>query len=359
MEKNTKFSHQSEIWFSELTTEYVYRTLALTAVFNTVIAGFVYMIKLFQGTFVTCFIMSQSIGFNICLFVVGSFWLFKPKALILKLSLMLGTILLGTMIGIVIGTILAGMEITNKIYDLPSLIRSLLLGLIFGLIIFYFFLSRHQIRYVGSKAREEHLKRITSEKEVAETKLRLLQAQIEPHFLFNTLSNVLSLLDTDIEKGKKMLVDLTQYLRITLDKSRSETTTLEQELDTVQVYMNIHKVRMGDRLKFSIDVADDLKKTPLPPMMIQPLVENAIKHGLESKVNGGQIDISISRENGTLRIIVADTGEGILENTSNGVGLANIRQRLKSLYGEKGRLILKQNSPSGVIAVLEVAHENI
>jgi len=220
-------------------------------------------------------------------------------------------------------------------------------------------LSRHQIRYVGSKAREEHLKRITSEKEVAETKLRLLQAQIEPHFLFNTLSNVLSLLDTDIEKGKKMLVDLTQYLRITLDKSRSETTTLEQELDTVQVYMNIHKVRMGDRLKFSIDVADDLKKTPLPPMMIQPLVENAIKHGLESKVNGGQIDISISRENGTLRIIVADTGEGILENTSNGVGLANIRQRLKSLYGEKGRLILKQNSPSGVIAVLEVAHENI
>ena len=359
MEKNTEFSHQSEVWFSGLTTEYVYRTLALTAVFNTIIAGFVFVIKLFHGNFVHCFIMSQSIGFTICFFVVGSFWLFKPKALTLKLLLMFGTILTGTLVGIFIGLNLGGMKITDKIYDLPSLIRSLSLGLIFGLIVSYFFLSRHQIRYVGSKAREEHLKRITSEKEVAETKLRLLQAQIEPHFLFNTLSNVLSLLDTDVKKGQEMLVDLTQYLRMTLDKSRSETTTLEQELDTVRAYMNIHKVRMGDRLKFSIDATDDLKKTPLPPMLIQPLVENAIKHGLEPKVAGGQIDIFISRENGILRIIVADTGEGILENTGNGVGLTNIRQRLKSLYGEKGRLILKQNSPCGVIAVLEVAHENI
>lgn len=359
MEKNTEFSHQSEVWFSELTTKYVYRTLALTAVFNTMIAGFIYTIKMFQGSFVACFIMSQSIGFTICLFVVGSFWLFKPKALILKLLLMSGTILAGTLVGIGIGVNFAGLRITDKIYDLPSLIKSLSLGLVFGLFGSYFFLSRHQIRYVGSKAREEHLKRITSEKEVAETKLRLLQAQIEPHFLFNTLSNVLSLLDTDVKKGQEMLVDLTRYLRITLDKSRSETTTLEQELDTVQAYINIHKVRMGDRLKFSINLADDLKKTPLPPMLIQPLVENAIKHGLEPKVAGGQIDISISRENGILRIIVADTGEGILENTGHGVGLTNIRQRLKSLYGEKGQLILKQNSPCGVIAVLEVVHKNI
>ena len=215
------------------------------------------------------------------------------------------------------------------------------------------------ISYAGSKAREEHLKRITSERETAETKLRLLQAQIEPHFLFNTLSNVLSLLDTDVKKGQAMLLNLTQYLRLTLDKSRSKITTLEQELDTVSAYMNIHKVRMGDRLEFSIDVPDDLKKTPLPPMLIQPLVENAIKHGLEPKVAGGRIDVSINRENGILRIVIADTGEGISENDGDGVGLTNIRQRLISLYGKKATLILKQNTPNGVIAILEVVDENL
>jgi len=170
---------------------------------------------------------------------------------------------------------------------------------------------------------------------------------------------VISLLDTDVHKGKKMLVDLTRYLRITLDKSRSKTTTLEQELDTVRAFMNIQKVRMGDRLQFSIEVADNLKKAPLPPMLIQPLVENAIKHGLEPNVAGGRIEISVTRDNGILRIMVADTGAGLLENPGKGVGLTNVRQRLKSLYGEKGQLSLKQNHPTGVIAVLEIVHENV
>ena len=359
MEPKTKFSQQSKVWITELTLTSVYRYIVLTAVFNTVIAGFLYTVEYFRGSFAICFVMSQSIGFSICFFVIGLFWLLKPRAVLTKLLLLVGTILLGTAIGLVIGVHLAGIKQADKIYNLPSLIRNMSIGLIFGFIVFYFFLSRHQIRYAGSKAREEHLKRLTSEKEMAETKLRLLQAQIEPHFLFNTLSNVLSLLDTDVKKGRAMLLNLTRYLRLTLDKTRSKITTLEQELETVSAYMNIYKVRMGDRLEFSIDVSDDLKQMTLPPMLIQPLVENAIKHGLEPKVAGGRIHISIGRENGILRIVIADTGEGISENAGDGVGLTNIRQRLTSLYGEKARLILKQNAPSGVIAILEVADENI
>ena len=359
MEPKTKFSQQSKVWITELTLTSVYRYIVLTAVFNTVIAGFLFTVEYFRGSFAVCFTMSQSIGFSICFFVIGSSWLLKPRAMWTKLLLLVGTILLGTAIGLVIGAHLAGIKQLDKIYSLPSLIRTMSIGLIFGGIIFYFFLSRHQINYAGSKAREEHLKRITSEKEMAETKLRLLQAQIEPHFLFNTLSNVLSLLDTDVKKGRAMLLNLTRYLRLTLDKTRSKTTTLEQELDTVCAYMNIHKVRMGDRLEFSIDMPEDLKKRSLPPMLIQPLVENAIKHGLEPKVAGGRIHISIGRENGILRVVVADTGEGIPENAGDGVGMTNIRQRLTSLYGEKAKLILKQNSPCGVMAILEVVDENL
>ena len=359
MEPKTKFSHQSKEWIAELTLASVYRYIALTAVFNTIIAGFIFVVKNFQDSFAICFIISQSIGFNICFLVVISFWLLKPRAPLFKWLLLVGTILSGTVIGLIIGVHLAGIKATDKIYDLPSLVRIMSIGLVFGFIVFYFYLSRHQINYAGSKARKEHLKRITSEKETAETKLRLLQAQIEPHFLFNTLSNVLSLLDTDVKKGQTMLLNLTQYLRLTLDKSRSEITTLEQELDTVCAYMNIHKVRMGDRLEFSIDMSDDLKKTPLPPMLIQPLVENAIKHGLEPKVGGGRINISIDRKNGILHIVIADTGEGISEIAGDGVGLINIRKRLKSLYGEKANLILKQNAPCGVIAILEVVDENL
>jgi sensor histidine kinase YesM len=359
MEPKTKFSHQSEVWVAELTLASVYRYIVLTAVFNMVIAGFLFTVEYFRGSFAVCFIMSQSIGFSICFLVVVSFWLLKPREPLFKWLLVVGTILAGTVIGLILGVHLAGIKTADKIYDLPSLVRIMSIGLIFGFIVFYFYLSRHQINYAGSKAREEHLKRITSEKETAETELRLLQAQIEPHFLFNTLSNVLSLLDTDVKKGQVMLLNLTQYLRLTLDKSRSEITTLDQELDTVRAYMNIHKVRMGDRLEFSIDMSDDLKKTPLPPMLIQPLVENAIKHGLEPKVSGGRINIFIGRENGMLRIVIADTGEGISENAGDGVGLSNIRQRLKSLYGEKANLILKQNDPCGVTAVLEVVDENL
>lgn len=359
MEQKTKFSHKSEAWIMELTLASVYRYLALTAVFNTIISGFLFTVKYFQGSFALCFVISQSIGFSICFFVVISFWLLKPRTILFKLLLMVVTILAGTAIGLVIGAHLGGIKTADKIYNLPSLIRNMTLGLVFGCAVFYFFLSRHQISYASSKAREEHLKRITSEKETAETKLRLLQAQIEPHFLFNTLSNVLSLLDTDVKKGQEMLLNLTQYLRLTLDKSRSKTTTIEQELDTVCAYMNIHKVRMGDRLEFSIDVPEDLIKRSLPPMLIQPLVENAIKHGLEPKVAGGRIDISIGRQNGILRIVITDTGEGIAENAGDGVGLTNIRQRLNSLYGEKAKLILKPNDPSGVIAILEVADENL
>jgi len=232
----------------------------------------------------------------------------------------------------------------------------LFLGVMFGSIITYFFSSREQIAESQAQAQEEKIKRLTSEKKAAEANLKLLQAQIEPHFLFNTLSNALSLLDTDPKKGKSMLVDFIQYLRASLSKIREQKATLGQEMEMIQAYLNIFKVRMGDRLHYKIDLPEKLKANTFPPMLIQPLVENAIKHGLEPKVDGGEIFISGEVKDGLFRLEVVDTGDGFKGDKNFGMGLSNIRERLQTLYGNSGRLILKENEPSGLKATIEVPH---
>jgi LytS/YehU family sensor histidine kinase len=220
----------------------------------------------------------------------------------------------------------------------------------------YFFISRGFAADVKAQAQEEHLKRLKIEKEAIETNLKMLQAQIEPHFLFNTLSNVLSLLDTDTHKGKVMLESLTHYLRTTLSKTRRERSTVGQEIELTREYLNIFKVRMGDRLKVQIDVPAELEKITIPPMLIQPLVENAIQHGIEPNINGGEISIVVVKTDKTLKVIVSDTGLGLAENQDGGVGLKNVRERLLALFEDQGRLTLEENNPTGVNAIIEVPY---
>jgi LytS/YehU family sensor histidine kinase len=232
----------------------------------------------------------------------------------------------------------------------------IILGLLFGSIISYFFVTRETISTTKALVQEERIKRLTSEKKAVEGNLKLLQAQIEPHFLFNTLSNILSLLETDLDKGKHMLEDLIHYLRMSLSKTRGETSTIDQEVEMIRAYMSIFQVRMGDRLNYKIDVQDKIKGIQFPPMLIQPLVENAIKHGLEPKIEGGEVGI-IGKENGEIiRLEITDTGVGFYEESEPGTGLTNIRERLKSLYGDKGRLILEENRPCGLKAIIEVPY---
>ena len=151
-----------------------------------------------------------------------------------------------------------------------------------------------------------------------------------------------------------MLVDFIQYLRASLSKIREQKATLAQEMEMIQAYLNIFKVRMGDRLHYKIDLPEKLKANFFPPMLIQPLVENAIKHGLEPKIDGGEILISGEAKNGILRIEVVDTGGGFKEGKNFGMGLSNIRERLQSIFGNSGRLILEENQPNGLKATIEV-----
>jgi len=337
-----------------ITNKSAIKTLFYTFLFNTLIATFLTGIK-FGGGFLINFIISQCIGLSICTWVLIAHLFFENAAPALKAVLVAAALIIGTLCGAFLGSYLSGLS-SSILFEKHSLLQLLLLGVMFGSIITYFFSSREQIAESQAQIQEEKIKRLTSEKKAAEANLRLLQAQIEPHFLFNTLSNVLSLLDTNPQKGKSMLVDFIQYLRASLLKIREDKATLGQEMEMIRAYLSIFKVRMGDRLHYKIDLPNDIKAIPFPPMLIQPLVENAIKHGLEPKVDGGEILIRAIKKDGILHLEVVDTGMGFKAERESGMGLSNIRARLQSIYGESGCLILEENQPHGLKATIEVPH---
>ena len=204
---------------------------------------------------------------------------------------------------------------------------------------------------------EERERVEAAERAAAEANLRALQAQIEPHFLFNTLANVTSLIHTQPDDAKRMLEDFIAYLRATLAATREARTTLGREFEMMKHFLSILQIRMGDRLQVDINLPNDLKDMTMPPMLLQPLIENAIKHGLEPKVEGGNITLQAERAGDQLRICVIDSGMGFASNPSNGIGLKNVRERIEKLYGNAGSVSIEENQPSGTRVVLTVPYK--
>jgi LytS/YehU family sensor histidine kinase len=193
----------------------------------------------------------------------------------------------------------------------------------------------------------------------AVSELALLQAQIEPHFLFNTLAHVLSTVEREPGIAKDMLEHLTRYLRGTLRRSRQSQHRLGEELQLISALLAIAAMRLGARLRYQISVEPSLQELLLPPLLLQPLVENAIKHGIEPSLDGGEIRIEATREGEDLVLRVADTGNGLAEAAPEGVGLSNVRARLASLYGTRGRLVLYTHPSQGVIAELRLPAQQV
>ena len=177
-------------------------------------------------------------------------------------------------------------------------------------------------------------------------RLALLQAQIEPHFLFNTLANVQSLIERDPARASAMLDSLNRYLRASLGRTRKPVSALSEELELVDALLQIASMRLGDRLRYRISVPDALRRLALPPLLLQPLVENALLHGIEPAIDGGEILVTAKRDGDMLELSVIDTGMGLghSKNLHGGVGLSNVRARLNSLYGEAGRLTIVNNT---------------
>ncbi len=211
-------------------------------------------------------------------------------------------------------------------------------------------------RAAREQARAAEVERSTAQlgAELHEARARLLEAQIEPHFLFNTLANVRQLHRVDLAAGSQMLRDLIEYLESALPGLRSDSTTLEHERALVTAYLRLHRPRFGQRLQFDIFFPEPLLGCQLPSMMLLTLVENSVKHGLAPLADGGTIELSAEASGRALLVTVADTGAGMSTGSGGGTGLANIRSRLALRYGAAAGLTLSLNQPRGVRASLRV-----
>jgi hypothetical protein len=203
--------------------------------------------------------------------------------------------------------------------------------------------------------------RESMQRQLSEAKMQMMQAQVEPHFLFNTLASVEHLIQVDPPRASAMQRSLIQYLRAVLPQMRDNVvvTNLGREVDMVTAYLNLLKMRMEERLTVELRIPDQLRGAAFPPMMLQSMVENAIKHGLECKPEGGTLRIVAEVAGNKLRVIVSDDGVGfgVVPSDGTGLGLPTIRERLKLLHGEQGQLYIAANSPSGVIATVEVPYQ--
>ncbi len=197
-------------------------------------------------------------------------------------------------------------------------------------------------------------------RQAVEAQLKLLQAQVEPHFLFNTLASIQYLTETDPPQAGRLLGHLIGYLRAALPQLRAPSTTLGREAELVRAYLSVLAMRLGPRLRFDVRVPPELADHPFPPNLLISLVENAIKHGIEPSADGGTVSVTARRDADLLMVSVGDTGRGLAAGATSagsGVGLSNVRERLAALYGSRGRFTLTPNEPRGACATLALPFE--
>lgn len=338
------------------------RDLLYTALWNTLIAFGISVALItfgnWRASFLTLFgyslLASQCVGFPIhgALRVLEK--VVPPTTNRLNARLLeLAAMVLCAAFGITVsGAILRG---TLRSLHTGAIGEQLAFGLVIGVGILAVLVAgeRRIERQTLEARRQEQM--ATTARLLAEAQLRALQAQIEPHFLYNTLANVVSLIDTQPLDAKRMLERFIDYLRASLAASRAGSATLGAELDLAASYLDVLGVRMGARLCWRIEADESCRALPIAPMLIQPLVENAIMHGLEPTVDGGQIVLRAAVDDGMLRVEVRDSGRGLVAappRPGGGVGLSNLRERVRQLHGPGARLELLDNPGGGVVARL-------
>ena len=192
--------------------------------------------------------------------------------------------------------------------------------------------------------------------QLAESRLKMLQLQIEPHFLFNTLGSAQQLARGKAPDAARLIGDLIHFLRAATPSMREDHTTLAQDGAMIGAYLAIMQTRLGARLRYKVTIPPELESFRLPPGMLITLVENAIKHGIEPFSPGGEIHVYAHRDGSSVVVCVADTGQGLSNHPGQGIGLANIRERLHLLHSERAQLSLGENSPHGFVARLELPY---
>ncbi|MBV8467388.1 MAG: histidine kinase [Burkholderiales bacterium] len=307
-----------------------------------------------ERPFIHPFITVQTAGFAIGYFVNC----FKPWQSKHPHWVLTGAVTLGTLLGLVVNIVL---KIEVGLYTI-AYYQKHAAGVIWstfwtgqvGWLVSMLFITQMRESHNREALQAVEVERQRLSRQAIEAELRLMQAQVEPHFLFNTLSNVQFLVETNPPAAARMLDHLTGYLRAAIPQIRQQHTTLGQEAKLADSYLAILQMRMGRRLQYRMEIPPELAVRDIPPMMLLSLVENAIKHGVEPAADGGEIVVSATSDAGSMHIVVSDTGRGLVGTPGTGVGLSNIRERLHALYGEAGRLTLEENQPHGVIATMTI-----
>jgi signal transduction histidine kinase len=298
------------------------------------------------------FVIAQSVGFTIhLLFAVAQRLLGAARmdrfTWQQRVAFFAGIPIAGVFIGYGVGLAIMGVDVPQLVVERPSLLVAiLLLSLLLSTFWYRFMANKARLAEAEAERERQHARAAELERQALDAQLRSLQAQIEPHFLFNTLANVVSLIDTAPADARRMLEKLIALLRQSLAASRAEQVSLGQETDLLRAYLDILSIRMGQRLSYEIDVPEELRGQRVLPLLVQPLVENAIQHGLEPKVEGGTVRVRAWSDGRALALEVSDDGLGFGSVTrGGGVGLANLRQRLAAHYGERGRLSIEDAAP--------------
>jgi LytS/YehU family sensor histidine kinase len=205
-----------------------------------------------------------------------------------------------------------------------------------------------------AEARERTLRTAQLEAQLAQAQLQALQRQLQPHFLFNTLQTISALVHRDVNEADRMIERLGDLLRMTLRAGDLTEVPLSVELEHVRHYAAIEEANMGARLKIDIDAAPDVLSTPVPSLLLQPLVENAVRHGVAPRANGGRVAIKAWGENETLYLRVEDNGVGLRGQSRTGIGLQNTRQRLEQAYGGRQHFSIESGADGGVVASIRL-----
>lgn len=230
-----------------------------------------------------------------------------------------------------------------------------LAGLIVGLWIGMIALVRHRDALARDQAIAFERERAELSRQALQARTRLLQAQVQPHFLFNTLANVQALIDAGSPQASAVLRSLVAYLRAAVPRLDDATSTLGQEIDLVRAYLELMRMRMPDRLQYSIEASPDARAVECPSMMLMTLVENAVRHGIDPSEDGGRIDLRATMEDGRCTVSVEDSGLGLQAQAGSlGTGLATLRERLQLAFGSQARLTVTSRAPRGVRAELQL-----
>ncbi|WP_409267201.1 sensor histidine kinase [Massilia sp. BHUDP2] len=314
--------------------------------------GLLMELALDKGSWIAPVVVANLLGFGLLMGGVGV-WFNATQSFKNTRRFVVGMLLgvLGAFVGIVLGD---GRPLVEQ---MPKLMRMIPFVALIGalaavpLIVLALYRRRQNAALMAQLQRDAERERLA--RELSESQLRMLRAQIEPHFLFNTLGAVQQLAADGAPRAAALTADLIAFLRASFSDMRCEQVSLKCEFATIESYLRVMQARMGARLRFEMSLPDALASNEVPSMIVLTLVENAIKHGIEPSLRGGEIHVGAAAQDAGIRIWVRDSGVGMSDTPGNGAGLDNVRRRLQLAYGDAARLVLREAEP-GLSAELHV-----